>query len=93
MNEQLRRERALRRSVNAKRAYRQKPKDVENPVWLSTAEAARYLGLSDRTVHVLVEEDGLPCYRFGRVFRFRLSDLQAYIERARVGSGRKAVGQ
>jgi excisionase family DNA binding protein len=57
---------------------------LDYPVWLSTDEAARYLGVSGRTVHVVAVPDGLPCYRFGRVYRFRLDEVQSYIAGTRV---------
>lgn len=78
-------ERALVRAENTARAYKPKPKRVlDFPVWLSTDDAARYLGVAPATLHRNIVPDGLPCYRFGRVFRFKLDDVRAYVDRARV---------
>ena len=58
--------------------------EIDYPVWLSTDEAARYLGLVDASVKRLVSSGDLPAYRIGRVFRYRLEDVQAVMEGARV---------
>lgn len=55
--------------------------------WLSTAQAARHLGVTPRTLYRFIDEDGLPAYRFGRVIRLKASDVDAYIERCRIEPG------
>ena len=55
--------------------------------WLSTEETARRLGLTTRTIYRFVDIGQLPAYRFGRVFRFKASDVDAFIERSRVEPG------
>lgn len=83
--------RALVRAENTARAYKPKPKaEIDYPVWISSDEAARYLGLTARTLHTMAVPDGLPVYRFGRVFRFKLDDVRAYVERARVAPDQEA---
>jgi excisionase family DNA binding protein len=55
--------------------------------WLSTQEAARRLGITTRTLYRFVDEDQLPAYRMGRVFRLKKSDVDAFIEESRVKPG------
>ena len=55
--------------------------------WLSTEETARRLGLTTRTIYRFVDIGQLPAYRFGRVFRFKASDVDVFIERSRVEPG------
>ncbi len=55
--------------------------------WLSTEDTARRLGLTTRTIYRFVDIGHLPAYRFGRVFRFKASDVDAFIERSRVEPG------
>ena len=55
--------------------------------WLSTEETARRLGLTTRTIYRFVDIGQLPAYRFGRVFRFKSSDVDVFIERSRVEPG------
>jgi excisionase family DNA binding protein len=56
-------------------------------VWMSTQEAARRLGVTTRTLYRFVDEGALPAYKMGRVFRLQRSDVDAFIERARVVPG------
>ncbi|MFQ5557116.1 MAG: helix-turn-helix domain-containing protein [Acidimicrobiales bacterium] len=55
--------------------------------WLSTALAAKRLGVTPRTLYRFVDEGQLPAYRFGRVIRLKLTDVDAYIESCRVEPG------
>lgn len=56
-------------------------------VWHSTAEAARRLGITPRTLYRLVDEGQLPAYKFGRVIRLREVDLETFISASRVQPG------
>ncbi len=49
--------------------------------------AARYLGLSDRTLYRLVNGGKVAAYRFRRVFRYKRADLDRFIERSRLRLG------
>jgi excisionase family DNA binding protein len=55
--------------------------------WLGTAEAAERLGVVPRTLYRMLDQGELPCYRMGRVLRIKQSDLDAFIESARVQPG------
>ena len=55
--------------------------------WLSTQEAARRMGITTRTLYRFVDEGLLAAYRMGRVFRLKQSDVDAFIESARVEPG------
>jgi excisionase family DNA binding protein len=56
--------------------------------WLSTREAAEYLGgITVPSVYRLVDDGLLPAYRPTRGLRFRRSDLDTYLEQARVRPG------
>lgn len=62
--------------------------------WLTVKTAAEALGLSASTVYDLVAAGELACYRIGlnrgRI-RFRPSDLDAYLEKSRVGPKAKVA--
>jgi excisionase family DNA binding protein len=60
---------------------------MEEIHWLSTQEAARRMGITTRTLYRFVDEGQLPAYRMGRVFRLKQSDVDAFIESARVEPG------
>jgi excisionase family DNA binding protein len=57
------------------------------PQWVSTKEAAAYLGVNLRTLYRFIDEGELPAYKFGRVIRLLRSDLDVFIERARIAPG------
>ncbi len=48
---------------------------------------AEYLGLKERAFWDVVHNQGLPCYRLNsRVYRFRLSEAKAWLEKRRMGA-------
>lgn len=55
--------------------------------WMGTAEAARYLGITPRTLYRFINEGQVPAYKFGRVIRLRARDLDDFIGRARIQPG------
>jgi excisionase family DNA binding protein len=57
------------------------------PVWLGTQDAARQLGITPRTLYRLINEGEIPAYKLGRVLRLRLSDVETFLEAARVQPG------
>lgn len=52
---------------------------------LAYPEAAKVLGVTERTVRSLVCRGALPAVRFGRSVRIDPADLRAFIERAKRG--------
>jgi excisionase family DNA binding protein len=57
------------------------------PQWLSTKQAAAYLGIIPRTLYRLIDSDQLPAYRFGRVIRLQRHQIDAFIDAARIQPG------
>lgn len=57
------------------------------PHWLGTTAAARYLGITPRTLYRLIDRGDVPAYALGRVYRLRRSDLDAFLETVRVAPG------
>jgi excisionase family DNA binding protein len=55
--------------------------------WLSTADAAKRLGVSLRTLYKFVDEGGLPAYKFGRVIRLQEGEVDAFIGSVRIEPG------
>lgn len=58
--------------------------DIE---WLNTEEAAKRLGITTRTLYRFMDQGRLPSYRFGRVFRLKVTDIETFIEDCRVEPG------
>ncbi|MEZ5235955.1 MAG: helix-turn-helix domain-containing protein [Acidimicrobiia bacterium] len=55
--------------------------------WLSTAESARRLGITPRTLYRFIDEGQLPAYRFGRVIRLKEDEVESFIESCRIAPG------
>ena len=55
--------------------------------WLGTAEAARHLGITPRTLYRLIDEGQITAYKFGRVIRLKQSDITAFIESSKIEPG------
>jgi excisionase family DNA binding protein len=47
--------------------------------WLSVAEIAKYLGVSRDTVYTWVTSKGLPGHKVGRFWKFRTSEVDAWV--------------
>lgn len=55
--------------------------------WLSTADAAKALGITTRTLYRFINQGDLPAYRFGRVIRVKRVDVDEFIESSRIQPG------
>ena len=55
--------------------------------WLSTAEAAKRLGITSRTLYRFIDQGDLPAYRFGRVIRLKRDEVDTFIEACRIEPG------
>ena len=56
-------------------------------VWLNTAETARRLGVTPRTLYRFIDDGQLPAYRFGRVIRLKETEVEEFIDRCRITPG------
>ena len=48
--------------------------------WVGIADVATHLGVAKDTVYRWVDTQGLPAHRVGRLFRFRLSQVDEWVE-------------
>lgn len=55
--------------------------------WLSTADAAKRVGITPRTLYRFIDGGDLPAYRFGRVIRLKESEVDTFIESCRIEPG------
>ena len=60
-----------------------KPSGRKGQRFLTIRQVAEELGVSERSVWRLVEDDELPTHSFGSSTRIKREDLDAYIERCR----------
>ena len=55
--------------------------------WLSTADAAKRLGVSLRTLYKFIYEGHVAAYKFGRVIRLQEHEVDAFIAGSRIEPG------
>jgi len=49
--------------------------------WLTLEEAAKHLKIGKSTIYRLAREGDLPAHRMGRVWRFDVDELDAWVKR------------
>jgi excisionase family DNA binding protein len=61
--------------------------EAEPPKWMSTDDAAEYIGITTRTLYRFIDDGSIVAYRFGRVIRLKSVDVDAYIEGCKIKPG------
>jgi excisionase family DNA binding protein len=59
----------------------------DEQAWLGTKDAAARLGVTLRSLYRFIDEGELAAYKFGRVIRLKLDDVDHYIESCRIQPG------
>jgi excisionase family DNA binding protein len=52
---------------------------------LSPKELSRLLKVSKPWPYIMAKRGLLPCYKMGKIIRFKWSDIEDFLERSRVG--------
>ncbi len=52
---------------------------MSNEPWVTLQQVAEYLQVSDDTIHRWMAAKHLPAHRVGRYWRFRLSEVDAWV--------------
>jgi excisionase family DNA binding protein len=56
---------------------------IENPIgkeWLTTKEAAHYLGITPNAIRIMVHREKLKSYKLNGRLRFKLRDLRSILK-------------
>lgn len=61
--------------------------DDDSIRWMSTRETSERLGITLRTLYRFIDEGQLPAYKFGRVIRLKETDVERFIDGARIAPG------
>jgi excisionase family DNA binding protein len=61
--------------------------DEDLNVWVNTKQASKILGVGPRSLYRMIDKEGLPAYKMGRVIRILQSDLYAFIESSKIEPG------
>jgi len=48
--------------------------------WLSVEEIAQHLGVKRDTVYKWIEKNTIPAHKVGRLWRFKISQVDAWVE-------------
>ncbi len=57
--------------------------------WLSISDICEYLGVSKDTVYKWIAKYGMPAHRMGRLWKFKKSQVDAWIEEGRAAGERE----
>jgi excisionase family DNA binding protein len=60
---------------------------AEEMEWLGTKDASARLGITLRSLYRFIDEGDLPAYKFGRVIRMKVEDIDRFIESCRIQPG------
>ena len=52
----------------------------EQEAWASVDDVAKHLGIATDTVYRCIESKGMPAHKVGRLWKFKLSQVDAWIE-------------
>lgn len=52
--------------------------DVER--WLSLEEISKHVGCSKDTIRTWIKKDTIPYHKVGRMYKFKISEVDAWIE-------------
>jgi excisionase family DNA binding protein len=56
-----------------------------NERWLSVAEIAAHLGVNPDTIYKWIGRKGLPAHKVGRLWKFMISEVDAWVRAENVG--------
>ena len=56
-----------------------------NERWLSVAEIAAHLGVKSDTIYKWINRKGLPAHKVGRLWKFKVSEVDAWIQVGKAG--------
>lgn len=48
--------------------------------WMSLEEISTHLGVSKDTIRIWIKKDTIPFHKVGRQYKFRLSEVDAWVE-------------
>lgn len=54
--------------------------EKENERWLSLNEISKHIGVSKDTIRVWIKKGTIPYHKIGRQYKFRLTEVNAWIE-------------
>ena len=59
-----------------------------NESWVSTKEIAEHLGVTKDTIHKWIKAETIPCARVGKLWKFKKSVVDAWVESGKASGGK-----
>jgi excisionase family DNA binding protein len=53
--------------------------------WVSVDEVSRHLGVAKDTIYRWIETRGLPAHRVGRLWKFKIDEIDEWVRRGGAG--------
>ena len=53
---------------------------MENEKWVSSKETAEHLGVNKDTLQRWINSKSIPCHRVGRLWKFRISEIDDWVQ-------------
>jgi len=57
-----------------------KEQEIMAEPWVSVEDVARHLGVAKDSVYRWIERKGLPAHRMGRLWKFKLSQVDEWVQ-------------
>ena len=65
----------------------------EQEPWVSVDVVAKHLGIARDTVYRWIDSKGLPAHRIGRLWKFKLSDIDEWVRAGEADEGTARDGR
>lgn len=62
---------------------------MDNSRWISLEEAATHLGIKTTTLYKWLERKQLPAHKIGKLWKFKLAELDDWVKSGKAGSEEK----
>lgn len=61
--------------------------------WVALEEIAQHLSVSQDTVHRWIRSRGMPAHKVGRVWRFKLSEVDEWVRQGQANEDRESTDE
>ena len=61
---------------------------MQQEPWVSLEAIAMHIGVSEDTVHRWIRAKNMPASKVGRLWKFKVSDVDAWVRAGKAGAGR-----
>lgn len=59
--------------------------------WVSSKEIAEHLGINKDTLQRWINNQTIPCHRVGRLWKFKISEIDEWIQNGRIINQKNSV--